>query len=134
MFLQYILRHPIRKITQERIIPMKRPTFETSEQDFRRQVLDSTLPVLIEFTADWCPPCKMLAPVLNEVARKYEGRLRIGLLDSDANQGVFQQYDVMALPTLILFMDGVPVERLVGYTPQQKIEAKILPYLATENA
>ncbi len=107
-------------------------TFEATEQNFGPQVLESGLPVLIEFTADWCPPCKMLAPILHEIARKYEGKLRVGLLDSDANQTIVQQYGVMGLPTLILFEHGAPVERIIGFVSRDRIEAKILPHL--ENA
>jgi len=113
---------------------MNHQTFEVTGQDFQTQVLNSALPVLIEFTADWCPPCKMLAPIINEIAIKYEGKLRVGLLDSDANQNIVQQYHVMGLPTLILFMDGLPVERIVGFTSRERIEAKIVPHLTPENA
>jgi thioredoxin 1 len=113
---------------------MNHLTFETTEQDFGAQVLQSTLPVLVEFTADWCPPCKMLAPIINELANKYEGKLRVGVLDSDINPEVVQQYGVMGLPTMILFVDGKPVERIVGYTPRERIEAKLLPHLALQNA
>ncbi len=109
-------------------------TFEATEQNFGPQVLESNLPVLIEFTADWCPPCKMLAPIVHEIAHKYEGKLRVGLLDSDDNQTIVQQYGVMGLPTLILFENGTPVEWIVGFVPRERIEAKVLPYLATENA
>ena len=113
---------------------MNHLTFEATEQGFGTQVLESTLPVLIEFTADWCPPCKMLAPIVHEIAHKYEGKLRVGMLDSDINLEIVQQYGVMGLPTLILFADGKPVERIVGYTPRERIEAKLLPHLALENA
>ena len=113
---------------------MKQQTFEATEQDFGTQVLESRLPVLIEFTADWCPPCKMLAPIVHEIAKKYEGKLRVGMLDADINTEVVMEYGVMGLPTLILFVDGKPVERIVGYTPRERIEAKLLPHLALENA
>lgn len=109
-------------------------TFEATEQNFGPQVLESSLPVLIEFTADWCPPCKMLAPIVHEIAHKYEGKLRVGMLNSDDNQTIVQQYGVMGLPTLILFENGAPVERIVGFVPRERIEAKVLPHLATENA
>src|SRR6185295_13413624 len=105
---------------------MNHLTFEVTDQDFEAQVLTSSLPVLIEFTADWCPPCKMLAPVVDELARKYEGKMRVGLLDSDANPQIIQQYGVMGLPTLMLFVDGVPVERIIGFTSRERIEAKLL--------
>ena len=113
---------------------MNHATFEADDQNFGTQVLESGLPVLIEFTADWCPPCKMLAPIVHEIAHKYEGKLRVGMLDSDANAEAVQRYSVMGLPTLILFVGGQPVERLVGYMPRERIEAKLLPHLATEKA
>ncbi|HEX2621757.1 MAG TPA: thioredoxin domain-containing protein [Phototrophicaceae bacterium] len=113
---------------------MSHVTFEATEQNFGTQVLESALPVLIEFTADWCPPCKMLAPIIHEIAGKYEGKLRVGLLDSDNNQAVVQQYGVMGLPTMILFVDGQPTERIVGYTARERIEAKLLPHLAMQQA
>lgn len=108
--------------------------FEVTAQDFEAQVLASALPVLIEFTADWCPPCKMLAPIINDIAIKYEGNLRVGMLDSDTNQAIVQQYSVMGLPTMLLFMDGQPVERIVGFTPRERIESKIVAHLTKENA
>lgn len=107
--------------------------FEVTAQDFGSRVLESPLPVLIEFTADWCPPCKMLAPIMDEIASKYEGKLRVGLLDSDAHPEMIMRYGVMGLPTLMLFIDGSPVERIVGYTPRERIEARLLPYLARES-
>ncbi|MBZ0292618.1 MAG: thioredoxin fold domain-containing protein [Anaerolineae bacterium] len=113
---------------------MTHGTFEATDQNFQPDVLDSALPVLIEFTADWCPPCKMLAPIVHEIAHKYEGKLRVGMLDSDLNPEAVMQYGVMGLPTLILFVDGKPVERITGYTPRDRIEAKLLPHLATEQA
>jgi thioredoxin 1 len=113
---------------------MNHLTVEVTQQDFGAQVLESTTPVLVEFTADWCPPCKMLAPILNEIALKYEGQLRVGMLDSDHNPQVVQQYGVMGLPTMILFVGGVPVERITGYVPRERIEAKLLPYLARQSA
>jgi thioredoxin 1 len=108
---------------------MNHLTFEATGQDFGPSVLESSLPVLIEFTADWCPPCKMIAPIINTIASKYEGKLRVGLLDSDANPDIVMRYGVMGLPTLILFVEGAPVERIVGYVPRERIETKVLPYL-----
>jgi thioredoxin 1 len=113
---------------------MNKLLFEVTQQDFETQVLQSSQPVLIEFTAEWCPPCKMLAPIVGDIAQRYEGKLRVGLLDSDTNQGIVQKYDVLGLPTLILFVDGLPVERLVGFAPRERIEAKLVPHLSIENA
>ena len=111
---------------------MNHQTFAVTKQNFQISVLDSDLPVLIEFTADWCPPCKMLAPIIHAIADKYEGKLRVGLLDGDINPEITQQYGVMGLPTLILFVDGLPSERIVGYVPLERIESKLLPYLTVE--
>jgi thioredoxin 1 len=108
-------------------------TFEATDQNFAVEVLQSPLPVMIEFTADWCPPCKMLAPTIHEIACTYEGKLRVGMLDSDANPEIIQKYAVFGLPTLILFVGGVPVERIVGFIPRARIEAQVLPHLAMEN-
>lgn len=108
--------------------------FEVTAQDFQAEVIESALPVLIEFTADWCPPCKMLAPILNEIAIKYDGKLKVGMLDADTHTTIVQQYSVMGLPTLLLFVDGEPVERIVGFTARERIEAKIVSHLTRENA
>ena len=113
---------------------MRHLTFEVNEQDFGAQVLNSALPVLIEFTADWCPPCKMLTPIIHDIARTYEGKLRVGMLDSDTNPEIIQQFAVLGLPTMILFVNGKPVERIMGFKPQERIEAKLLPHLLVENA
>lgn len=113
---------------------MSRQTFAITQQTFKSQVLDSTTPVLIEFTAEWCPPCKMLAPIIHQIASRYEGRLSVGMVDNDSNPEIIYQYGIMGLPTLLLFVNGEPVERIIGFTPRERIEARILPHLAAENA
>jgi thioredoxin 1 len=75
----------------------------------------------------------MLKPIVDEIARRYQGRLTVGTLDSDTYPEIGQEYGVMGLPTLILFQNGAPVQRVVGYTPRDRIEAKLLPYLQPEN-
>jgi thioredoxin 1 len=108
------------------------PTFEVTTENFREEVLQSSLPVLVDFGADWCPPCKMLDPIVDEIAIQYAGKLRVGKLDGDAEPQIIQQYGIMGLPTLILFQNGEPVQRIVGYKPRGKIEAQLLPYLQGE--
>ncbi len=110
---------------------MSQFTFEITSANFEETVVRSSLPVLVEFTADWCPPCKMLAPILDQIAKAYEGVMKVGTLDADAYPELQQAFGVMGLPTMILFKDGAPVDGMVGYTPRQKIEAKLLPYLQT---
>lgn len=113
---------------------MNHQIIEVTEQGFQAQVLDSALPVLIEFTAEWCPPCKMLIPIMNELASKYESVLQVGMINTDIEQTIVQRYMVMGMPTLMLFINGEPVERIVGFTPLARIESKILPHLNRENA
>jgi thioredoxin 1 len=113
---------------------MSHNTFEVTSANFQTQVLDAELPVLVDFGADWCPPCKMIAPVVDDMAAKYAGKLRVGTLDVDANPDVMERYGVMGLPTLILFQGGSPVKRIVGYTPGHKLEAQIVPHLPIEQA
>ncbi len=99
--------------------------FVVSDQDFEQRVLHSTLPVIVEFTADWCPPCHVLAPIYARLSDSYEGRLRFAKMDSDENVLVPARYGIQGIPTLVLIADGMPVGRLVGPHPsrlQQGIE------------
>lgn len=113
---------------------MTHTTFEITPSNFQAQVLDSPLPVLVDFTADWCPPCKMLAPIVDELAQKYPSVLRVGTVDGDAHPFLTQRYGVMGLPTLILFQNGTPVERIIGFRPRSYIEARLTPHMQPENA
>ncbi len=113
---------------------MSHPGFEITSSNFQQTVLQSTLPVLVDFTADWCPPCKMIAPFVDELARKYAGKLVVGSLDADVHPDIQQRYGVMGLPTLILFHKGETVKRIVGFQPFARLEAQIVPYLNMEHA
>jgi thioredoxin 1 len=85
------------------------------ESDFQASVLDSQKPVVVDFYADWCGPCRMMAPVILQLAGEYGDRLMFGKLDTDANPGIAMRYQVMGIPTLGLFKGGQMVDRLVGY-------------------
>ena len=113
---------------------MLHATFEVTGGNFQEQVLDSALPVLVEFSAAWCPPCKMLAPTIHALADKYTDKMHVGIIDSDAYPEYLQRYGVMGIPTLILFQNGKPVQRMVGFQPKDRIEAQLLPYLQVEKA
>ncbi|MDQ6918299.1 MAG: thioredoxin [Candidatus Dormibacteraeota bacterium] len=93
----------------------------SSIRDFDAHTFDAAIrppagPVLVDFWADWCPPCRMIEPVVAEMADAYRGRLRVGRLDVDRNPEIGMRYGVMGMPTLILFIGGQPVDRLVGFS------------------
>jgi len=85
------------------------------ETSFDQDVLESTQPVVVDFYADWCPPCRMMTPVVEKLAEEYAGAVKIGKLDTDASQGIAIRYGVSGIPTLGLFREGKMVDRLVGY-------------------
>ena len=100
-----------------------------TDETFSEQVLKSETPILVDFWAIWCGPCRMVAPVVDEIAREHEGQLKVMKLDVDDNQNTAMTYGVMSIPTLILFKNGKPVERIVGYRPKGDLEKKLLPHL-----
>lgn len=112
---------------------MGHASLTVTDQNFETEVLKSDKPVLVDFWAEWCPPCKMLAPTLHALADSYTDRMRVGLLDADEHPQFVQQYGVMGLPTLILFQNGEPALRMVGFQPRERIEAQLLRHLQTED-
>jgi thioredoxin 1 len=102
----------------------------TSDATFADDVLASGTPVLVEFTAAWCPPCKMIAPVLERMALEQTGRMRVVALDVDENPETTRRYGVMGMPTLALFIGGEIVTTIVGARPQAMIMQALDPYLA----
>jgi thioredoxin 1 len=102
---------------------------EVTDQTFEDVVLKSDLPTLVDFWAVWCGPCKMIAPVLEEIAQEYEGQVLVTKLDVDHNNDSAFKYGVMSIPTLILFKDGQPAERIVGYMPKEKLLLRLKPHL-----
>ena len=104
--------------------------FIVTDATFETEVLKSSTPVLVDFWAEWCGPCKALEPTVHAVAKLYEGKLKVGQLDVDANVNTTMQFQVMGIPTLILFQDGQVVERITGLIPKDKLLAKLKPHLA----
>ena len=100
-----------------------------TDTSFETEVEKSTGVVLVDFWATWCGPCKMIAPLVEQIASENEGKITVGKLDVDANVQTAQKYGVMSIPTLILFKNGKPVERLVGYQPKERLMSKIRPHL-----
>jgi thioredoxin 1 len=102
----------------------------TTDATFAADVLDSPVPVLVDFTASWCPPCVMIAPVLDRIAADEAERLRVVSLDVDAHPITAARYQVMGMPTLALFIDGEVAVRFMGAKPRSAIMALLEPHLA----
>jgi thioredoxin 1 len=100
-----------------------------NEADFQSEVLDSSQPVLVDFWATWCQPCKMLDPLVKQLADEWQGKVKVVKLDADQNPNLLMKYGVMGIPTLLLFKSGQPVERLTGYQSKDKLLNKLSPHL-----
>lgn len=100
-----------------------------TEAEFDAEVLQATVPVLVDFWAEWCGPCKMIAPVLKEIASEQDGKLKVVKVDVDGNMGTARKFGVSSIPTLIIFKDGKAVQRIVGYTPKERLVKTLAAYL-----
>lgn len=96
-----------------------------TDSNFKQEVLESKTPVVVDFWAEWCPPCKMIAPVIEELAKEYSGKVVIGKMNTDENQQIPGQYNVMSIPTVMIFKDGKPVQALVGAQSKQTYKKEI---------
>jgi thioredoxin 1 len=103
---------------------MSKPV-EIEEAKFEENVLKASLPVLVDFWAPWCGPCRMVAPVVEELAKEYDGKVSFFKVNVDNNQKVASQYGIMSIPTLILFKDGKPVANVVGYRPKDELKKSL---------
>ena len=95
------------------------------EGNFDLEVLQSKIPVLVDFWAQWCGPCRMVAPVVEELAEEYKGRISFGKVDVDQNPKIASQFGVMSIPTLILFKGGKPISNIVGFRPKEQLKQKL---------
>ncbi|GGU44327.1 thioredoxin [Streptomyces lavendofoliae] len=103
---------------------------EVTDADFDAEVLSADGPVLVEFTADWCGPCRQLAPVLSAVAEEEAGRLKVVRIDADTNPGTVTRYGVLSMPTLLVFRAGEPVRSMVGARPKRRLLQELEDVLA----
>jgi thioredoxin 1 len=106
---------------------------EGTDFNFDQEVLKSETPVLVDFWAPWCGPCRAIAPIVEELASEYEGKLKVVKLNTDENQDVAIKYGIRSIPTLGIFKDGKVVDAVIGTVPKNHLESKIKPYLAIIN-
>ncbi len=108
-------------------------TIEGNDLNFDQEVLSSDVPVIVDFWAPWCGPCKMVAPVIDEIAREYMGKLKVVKINTDENQEVASRYGIRSIPTLGIFSNGKVVDGIIGAVPKYLIENKIKPYIPAVN-
>ena len=94
-----------------------------TNNNFEEEVVKSDVPVLVDFWATWCGPCRMLAPIIEEIAKENEGKLKVGKVDVDQQAELAMKFGIVSIPTLILFKDGQPVAQSLGYKPKAQVEA-----------
>ncbi|MFC1870926.1 thioredoxin [Chloroflexota bacterium] len=103
---------------------------QVSDSNFDQTVLQSKLPVLVDFWAPWCGPCRMVAPVVEELANEYEGKISFAKVDVDQNPKTAGAYGIMSIPTLLIFKEGKPVSNIVGFRPKDELKQNLDDILA----
>jgi thioredoxin 1 len=100
-----------------------------TEDNFKSEVLDSKLPVMVDFTAVWCGPCKMVDPIVKQLAGEWDGKVKVVKCDADQNPNVIMKYGIMGIPTIMMFKGGQVAERVSGYQPKDKLVSKMNPHI-----
>ncbi len=105
------------------------PAAQVTDSTFQQEVLDSEVPVLVDFWAPWCGPCRMVAPVVEEIAQQYDGQVKVVKLNTDENPNVASQYGIRSIPTLMIFKGGQRVDMVVGAVPKTTLSNTLEKYL-----
>jgi len=100
-------------------------SLEVNENNFKQEVLESSIPVLVDLWAPWCMPCRMISPIVEEIGNDNQGKLKVCKLNTDENKNIAAQYGIQGIPTLLFFKDGQEVDRIVGVTPKPIIQQKL---------
>ena len=103
---------------------MAHPT-DITDETFQAEVIESDVPVLVDFWADWCAPCKIIAPIVEDLASEYDGKIKFAKLDVDSNPKAAQEYGVRGIPTLLIFRGGSPVDQVVGAVPKATLKNRL---------
>jgi len=98
---------------------------EVTDDSFSNEVLNSELPVLVDFWAEWCGPCKMVSPIVDELSNEYNGKVKVAKLDVDSNPQTATNYGIRGIPTLLMFKDGAAVDQIVGAVPKNHIAERL---------
>ena len=100
-----------------------------TDANFKQEVLESKIPVLVDFWAEWCAPCLMVAPAVEEIAKEYQGKLKVCKLNVDEASKTASMYGIMSIPTLAIFKNGEVVDKIIGVVPKSELESVIKPYI-----
>ena len=104
---------------------------QLKSQEFQAEVLESKVPVLVDFSATWCGPCQMMGPVLEQLSAEYEGKAKIVKVDIDESMDLAQKYRIMSVPNMIIFKDGAPVDAVIGAVPANHLKEKLMLFCKT---
>jgi thioredoxin 1 len=102
---------------------------ELNENNFKQEVLDSSIPVLVDFWATWCGPCRMVGPIVEEIASDYKDKVKVGKVNTEDNASLAGEYGVISIPTMIIFKNGKPVDQIIGAVPKEVIVKKMDTHL-----
>lgn len=105
------------------------PALELTRENFHNEVVESSIPALVDFWATWCGPCRAIAPIVEELAEQYDGKLKVGKVDIDVHQQLAAEFGIRSIPTILLFKDGKMAEQIVGAVPKKQLEEKVIEVL-----